>query len=145
MGKLSAVNFGASNTAKTAAPLKRKGVKTNSLGKMGWRILEDSVAYIENELSLHATWDEIVVLHCLDSSCFYILEKSGAMIIPLHWAGQAVPCAWEGGGGKRSPTDNLLETLERILKGGMDKLTFQVCPTVRHLEPCCMHMNPQSG
>ncbi len=55
MGKLSALNVGASNAAKTAATLKRKGVKTNSLRKVGWRILEDSVAYIENELLLNAT------------------------------------------------------------------------------------------
>jgi hypothetical protein len=75
VGKLSAVNFGASNTVKTAAPLKRKGVRTTPLGKGGKKISEDSVTYIENQLLLHAAWDEIVVLHCLDSSCFYTMER----------------------------------------------------------------------
>jgi hypothetical protein len=35
VGKLSAVTVGASNAAKTAVPLKRKGVKTTPLGKVG--------------------------------------------------------------------------------------------------------------
>jgi hypothetical protein len=80
LGKLSAVTVGASNNVKTDPPLKRKGVKTTPLGKVGWRILEDSVTYIENELWLYAAWDEKVVLHCLDRSCF--MEKSGALTLP---------------------------------------------------------------
>jgi hypothetical protein len=51
------------------------------LGQVGWRISEDAVAYLENELSLHIARSKFVVLHCLDSSVFYVLEKSGAMIL----------------------------------------------------------------
>jgi hypothetical protein len=76
LGKLSAVTAVASNTA----PLKRKDVKTTLLGKVGWRILENSVIYIGNELTLHAAWDKKVVLHCLNRSCF--MEKSGVMTLP---------------------------------------------------------------
>ncbi len=51
------------------------------MGQVGWRISEDAVAYLENELSLHIARSKFVVLHCLDSSVFYVLEKSGAMIL----------------------------------------------------------------
>ncbi len=94
VGKLPAVTVGASNASTTPAPLKSKGVMTTPFGKVGWRISEDSV----DEMLL------LVAVHCLNSSCFYIMEKSGAMTLPLRWAGWAVSCVGEGGGGKRSPT-----------------------------------------
>ncbi len=82
VGKISAVTVGASNAARTAAALKRKGVVTVPLGQAGWKISEDAVAYLENELSSHVACSEFVVHHCLDRSVFYALEKSGAMMLP---------------------------------------------------------------
>jgi hypothetical protein len=126
VGKLSALTVGASNAAKTATPLKRKGVKTTNLGKVGWWISEDSV----DELLLHAAWDEIVVLHCLNSSCFCTGQDG------LYQALGNVVVA------KGLQLDNLLETLEQILKGSMDKLTFLVCPCLGTWSHVAMHMTP---
>ncbi len=100
VGKMSAVTVVASNAARPAAPLKRKGVQDNPTWKGGLRISEDSVAYIENELLLHATWDEIV--YCTVSTVVVSTPwrgGEGAMTLPLHWAGRAVPT-----GGGKTPT-----------------------------------------
>ncbi len=138
LGKISAVTVGASNAAKTAAALKRKGVETVPLGQIGWRISEDSVAYLENELSLHVARSEFVVLHCLDSSVFYVLEKSRAMTLPAagqdgvyHVLGKVVVA-------RGLQLENLLETVEPVLKLRSDLLTFLVCPSIRHVEACCL-------
>jgi hypothetical protein len=137
VGKISAVTVGASNAARTAAALKRKGVETVPLGQAGWKISEDSVAYLENELSGYVARSEFVVLHCLDSSVFYELEKSGAMSIPAagpdgihHVLGKVVVA-------RGLQLEILLETVEPVLKQRSDLLTFLVCPTIRHVEACC--------
>ncbi len=66
----------------------------------------------------------------LDSSVFYVLEKSGAMILPgasqdgiYHVLGKVV-------------VENLLETVEPVLKMRADLLTFLVCPMIRYVETC---------
>jgi hypothetical protein len=137
VGKISAVTVGASNAARTAAALKRKGVETVPLGQAGWKISEDAVAYLENEMSLHVARSEFVVLHCLDSSVFYALEKSRAMTLPAvgqdgiyHVLGKVVVA-------RGLQLEILLETLEPVLKLRSDMLTFLVCPTIRHIEACC--------
>jgi len=137
VGKITAVTVGASNAARTAAALKRKGVETVPLGQAGWKISEDSVAYLENELSGYVARSEFVVLHCLDSSVFYALEKSGAMSIPAagqdgiyHVLGKVVVA-------RGLQLEILLETVEPVLKLRSDLLTFIVCPTIRHVEACC--------
>jgi hypothetical protein len=67
----------------------------------------------------------------LDSSVFYVLEKSGAMILPgasqdgiYHVLGKVV-------------VENLLETVEPVLKMRAYLLTFLVCPMIRYVEACC--------
>jgi hypothetical protein len=137
VGKMSAVTVGASNAARTAAALKRKGVETVPLGQAGWKISEDSIAYLENELSGHVARAEFVVLHCLDSSVFYALEKSGAMSVPAtgqdgvhHVLGKVVVA-------RGLQLEILLETVEPVLRLRSDLLTFLVCPTIRHVEACC--------
>ncbi len=61
------------------AALRRRGVSVTTLGKAGWKIYEDTVAYMANELSQRVAQDETLIIQCLDSNCFYVLEKTGAM------------------------------------------------------------------
>jgi hypothetical protein len=69
---------------------------------------------------------------------FYVLEKSGAMALPAagqdgvyHVLGKVVVA-------RGLQLENLLETVEPVLKMRSDMLTFLVCPTIRHVEACCM-------
>jgi hypothetical protein len=137
VGKMSAVTVGASNAARTAAALKRKGVETVPLGQAGWKISEDSIAYLENELSGHVARAEFVVLHCLDSSVFYALEKGGAMSVPAAGQDGAYHVLGKIVVARGLQLEILLETVEPVLKLRSDLLTFLVCPTIRHVEACC--------
>ncbi len=92
MGKITAVTVGASNAARTAAALKRKGVETVPLGQAGWKISEDSVAYLENELSGYVARSEFVVLHCLDSSVFLCTGKEWRHVDTGGGPGRYTPC-----------------------------------------------------
>jgi len=137
VGPIAAVAIGASNAARTATALRKKGVKVVSLAKAGWKISEDTVAYKANELSQRADQDEILVLQCLDSNCFYVLEKSGAMAMPcrgddglVHIQGKVVVA-------RGLQLENLLELLGPLLRERAGKLTILVCPSVRFLEACC--------
>ncbi len=84
IGPIAAVSVGASNAACTATALRRKGVSVATLGKAGWKISEDTVAYMANELLQHVAQEETLILQCLDSNCFYVLEKTGAMCMPCR-------------------------------------------------------------
>jgi hypothetical protein len=137
VGPIAAVTVGASNAARTATALRKKGISVTNLGKASWKISEDSVAYMENELSQRAALDEILVLQCLDSNCFYVLEKSGAMAMPcrgddglVHIQGKVVVA-------RGLQIENLLELLGPLLREREGKLTILVCPSVRFLEACC--------
>jgi len=137
VGPIAAVAVGASNAARTATALRKKGIRVASLAKAGWKISEDTVAYMANELSQRVAVDEILVLQCLDSNCFYVLEKSGAMAMPcrgddglVHIQGKVVVA-------RGLQLENLLELLGPLLREREGKLTILVCPSVRFLEACC--------
>jgi hypothetical protein len=137
VGPITVVTVGASNAGKTAAAFKRKGVRVSSLGKPGWKVTEKEVDDLLHELSQSAAGAGILVLHCLDSSCFYVLEKDGSMSIPkvgsdgvYHITGKVVVA--------RGPQlENLLDLLRPVLDDRKDLLTFVVSPLVRYLEACC--------
>jgi hypothetical protein len=137
VGPIAAVTVGASNAARTATALRKKGIRVTNLGKAGWKVSEDTVAYMANELSQRAALDDILVLQCLDSNCFYVLEKSGAMTMPcrgddglVHIQGKVVVA-------RGLQLENLLELLGPLLREREGKLTILVCPSVRFLEACC--------
>jgi hypothetical protein len=137
VGPIAAVTVGASNAARTASALKRKGIKADSRAKAGWRVTEDAVAYMTAELSQSVAEDDVVVLHCLDGSCFYVLERSGAMSMPSKGGDGVVHIFGKVVVAKGLQLDNLLELLGPIFREREGKLTILVCPSVRFVEACC--------
>jgi len=137
VGPIAAVAVGASNAARTAAALRKKGVSVTSLGKAGWKISEDTVAYMALELSQSVAQDDTLVLQCLDSNCFYVLEKTGAMVMPCRGTDGIVHIQGKVVVARGLQLENLLELLGPILRERIGRLTILVCPTVRFLEACC--------
>jgi hypothetical protein len=137
VGPIKVVTVGASNAARTAAALKRKGVQAESLGKAGWKVTEDTVAYMIAELSQSVAADDVVVLHCMDASCFYVLERSGAMSSPSKGSDGMVHILGKVVVAKGLQLEYLLELLVPIFNEREGKLTILVCPSVRFLETCC--------
>jgi hypothetical protein len=144
VGPIAAVAVGASNAARTAAALRKKGVSVTSLGKAGWKISEDTVAYMALELSQSVAQDDTLVLQCLDSNCFYVLEKTGAMVMPCRGTDGLVHIQGKVVVARGLQLENLLELLGPILRERIGRLTILVCPTVRFLEACCNAHNSMS-
>jgi hypothetical protein len=144
VGPIAAVVVGASNAARTATALRRKGVNVTSLGKAGWKISEDTVAYMASELSQGVAQEETLILQCLDSNCFYVLEKTGAMCMPCRGSEGLVHIQGKVVVARGLQLENLLELLGPILRERAGMLTILVCPTVRFLEACCNAHNSMS-
>jgi hypothetical protein len=144
VGPIAAVAVGASNAARTATALRRKGVSVTSLGKAGWKISEDTVAYMASELSQRVAQEETLILQCLDSNCFYVLEKTGAMCMPCRGTDGLVHIQGKVVVPRGLQLENLLELLGPILRERAGMLTILVCPTVRFLEACCNAHNSMS-
>jgi hypothetical protein len=144
VGPIAAVTVGASNAARTATALRRKGVSVVNLGKAGWKISEDTVAYMASELSQRVAQEETLILQCLDSNCFYVLEKTGAMCMPCRGTDGLVHIQGKVVVARGLQLENLLELLGPILRERAGLLTILVCPTVRFLEACCNAHNTMS-
>jgi hypothetical protein len=144
VGPIAAVAVGASNAARTATALRRKGVSVNSLGKAGWKISEDTMAYMASELSQRVAQEETLILQCLDSNCFFVLEKTGAMCMPCRGTDGLVHIQGKVVVARGLQLENLLELLGPILRERAGMLTILVCPTVRFLEACCNAHNTMS-
>ncbi len=121
----------------TATALRRKGVSVTNLGKAGWKISDDTVAYMASELSQRVAQEETLILQCLDSNCFYVLEKTGSMCMPCRGTDGLVHIQGKVVVARGLQLENLLELLGQILRERAGMLTILVCPTVRFLEACC--------
>jgi len=144
VGPIAAVVVGASNAARTTTALRRKGVIVTNLGKAGWKISEDTVAYMASELSQRVAQEETLILQCLDSNCFYVLERTGAMCMPCRGTDGLVHIQGKVVVARGLQLENLLELLGPILRERAGMLTILVCPTVRFLEACCNAHNSMS-
>jgi hypothetical protein len=89
------------------------------------------------ELSQRVAQEETLILQCLDSNCFYVLEKTGAMGMPSRDADGLVHIQGKVVVARGLQLENLLELLGPILREREGKLTILVCSTVRFLEACC--------
>jgi hypothetical protein len=81
------------------------------------------------ELSQRVAQEETLIVQCLDSNCFYVLEKTGAMCMPsrgkdglVHIQGKVVVA-------RGLQLENLLELLGPILRERDGKLTILVFST----------------
>jgi hypothetical protein len=73
----------------------------------------------------------------LDSNCFYVLEKSGAMAMPCRDDDGLVHIQRKVVVARGFQLENLLELLGPLLREREGKLTILVCPSVRFLKACC--------
>jgi len=70
VGKMSKFTVGASNSARTAAALKKKGIAVMEMGRNGWTVSESSIDALLEQLQIVASREDILVLQCLDSRVF---------------------------------------------------------------------------
>jgi fructose-1-phosphate kinase PfkB-like protein len=74
VGKMSMLTIGASNSARTATALKKKGVAVMEMGRNGWTVSESSIDALLEQLQIVASKDDILVMQCLDSRVFMVID-----------------------------------------------------------------------
>jgi hypothetical protein len=137
VGKMSMLTVGASNSARTAAALKKKGISVVEMGGRGWKVSDESVDALLEQLQIVAAKDDILVLQCLDSRVFLEVDGTGGVQCPkrdkdgiVHVLGRIIVA-------KDLLLEILLDQLDPVFKSRKDSLIVLVCPLTRFLLSCC--------
>jgi hypothetical protein len=146
VGAMSMLTVGASNSARTAAALRKKGITVVEMGGRGWKVSEESVDALLEQLQIVASKDDILVLQCLDSRVFMEVDSTGGVQCPkrdkdgiVHVLGRIIVA-------KDLLLEILLDQLDPVFKNRKDSLIVLVCPLTRFLTPCCdAHVGREGG
>ncbi len=96
VGKMSMITVGASNSARTAAALKKKGIAVMEMGRNGRMVSESFIDALLEQLQIVASRKDILVLKCLDSRVFLEVNSPGG----IHSAPRRMMvagCMWRAG------------------------------------------------
>jgi hypothetical protein len=137
VGKMSMLTVGASNSARTAAALKKKGVAIMEMGRNGWAVSESSIDALLEQLQIVASKDDILVLQCLDSKVFLEVDSSGGVQCPKRGEDGKVHVLGRITVAKDIMLDILLDQLDPVFVSRKDSLIVLVCPLTRFLISCC--------
>jgi uncharacterized membrane protein YgcG len=130
---------GASNAARTAAALARKGLVAEQVGNLGWRLSADGARTLE-ELKNNGLEGKVLVLHCLDSGIYFSMDMNGGLSLPLkekgryHIPGKLVIASGES-------LSLIMEQLLPFIKELRTAATVVVTPLPRFMAACCAEHN----
>ncbi len=116
------------------------------MGGKGWKVSEESVDALLEQLQIVASKDDILVLQCLDSRVFMEVDSTGGVQCPkwdkdgiVHVLGRIIVA-------KDLLLEILLDQLDPVFKSRKDSLIVLVCPLTRFLTPCCdAHVGREGG
>jgi len=74
----------ASNEARTAAALARRGEKAEKAGQLGWSLAIEKYVdgLIEQLLAVENNEHTVLVFHCMDNGSFFSMNKTGGSSLP---------------------------------------------------------------
>jgi hypothetical protein len=137
VGKMSMLTVGASNSARTAAALKKKGISVVEMGGKGWKVTDETIDALLEQLQIVASKEDILVLQCLDSRVFMEVDSAGSVLCPkrdkdglVHVAGRIIVA-------KDLLLEILLDQLDPVFRSRMESLIILICPVTRFLLSCC--------
>jgi hypothetical protein len=137
VGKMSMLTVGASNSARTAAALKKKGIAVVEMGGKGWKVTDETIDALLEQLQIVASKEDILVLQCLDSRVFMEVDSAGSVLCPkrdkdglVHVAGRIIVA-------KDLLLEILLDQLDPVFRSRMESLIILICPVTRFLLSCC--------
>jgi len=136
VGRISMLTVGASNSARTAAALRKKGITVTEMGRNGWTVSEDTIDALLEQLQIVASKEDILVLQCLDSRVFMEVDSLGIQCPKrdkdgkVHVKGRIIVA-------KDLPLEILLDQLDPVFMSRRESLIILVCPLTRFLLSCC--------
>jgi hypothetical protein len=138
-GRLEYKVAGASNAARTAAALVKRGEIAEKVGQLGWSLsIEKDVDGLIEQLSLASSEHTVLVFHCMDNGSFFSMNKTGGSSLPrkdkkdkrYHIEGKLVVA---NGYSLELMTDQIGRIVNKVKPG----LAVIVTPMPRYLDPCC--------
>ncbi len=131
------LTVGASNSARTAAALRKKGMSVTEMGRNGWTVSEDTIDALLEQLQIVASKEDILVLQCLDSRVFLEVDSLGNIQCPkkdkdgkVHVQGRIIVA-------KDLLLEILLDQLDPVFMSRKESLIILVCPLTRLLLSFC--------
>jgi len=140
-GKLCFKVAGASNAARTAAALSRKGMDAEKVGQRGWSLaVEKDVAELKGELRSKDLSGEVLVFHCMDNGTFFSMEGHGGSTLPKKISGKYhIPGKLVVASGYA--LELMVEKMVDISKEARPGLLVVITPMPRYLDACCVEHN----
>jgi hypothetical protein len=138
-GRLEFKVAGASNAARTAAALVRRGERAEKVGQLGWSLaIEKDTDSLIAQLGSEGNDHLVLVFHCMDNGSFFSMNKMGGSSLPrkdkkdkiYHIEGKLVVA---NGYSLELMTDQMGTIVNRVKPG----LAVIVTPMPRYLDPCC--------
>jgi len=130
---------GASNAARTAAALARRGEMAEKVGQLGWSLaIEKDTDGLIEQLGTDSNEHTVLVFHCMDNGSFFSMNKTGGSSLPrkdkrdkiYHIEGKLVVA---NGYSLELMTDQMGRIVNKVKPG----LAVIVTPMPRYLDPCC--------
>jgi hypothetical protein len=136
-GKLGFKVAGASNAARTAAALARKGMDASKIGQRGWSLSADKdIKELLSELKDVDMTSQVLVFHCMDNGSFFSMDRMGGSTLPAkvsgkyHIKGKLVVASGYA-------LELMVERMAEVIKEVKAGLTVVVTPMPRYLDSCC--------
>jgi hypothetical protein len=136
-GKLGFRVAGASNAARTAAALARKGMDAVKLGQRGWSLaVEKDVKELVSQLKEVDMSNQVLVFHCMDNGTFFSMDRLGGSTLPTkingsyHIKGRLVVASGYA-------LELMVEKMAEVMKEAKAGLTVVITPMPRYLDNCC--------
>jgi hypothetical protein len=138
-GRLEYKVAGASNAARTAAALARRGEIAEKVGQLGWSLaIEKDTDGLIEQLGNDSNEHTVLVFHCMDNGSFFSMNKTGGSSLPrkdkkdkiYHIEGKLVVA---NGYSLELMTDQMGRIVNKVKPG----LAVIVTPMPRYLDPCC--------
>ncbi len=140
-GKLCFKVAGASNAARTAAALARKGMDAEKVGQRGWSLaVKKDVVDLTGELRSKDLAGEVLVFHCMDNGTFFSMEGHGGSTLPKKISGKYhIPGKLVVASGYA--LELMVEKMADMAKEVKPGMVVVITPMPRYLDACCEEHN----
>jgi hypothetical protein len=136
---------GASNSARTAAALTRKGIEAEKIGRRGRSLyVEKDVKELISSLKEVDMSKQVLLFHSMDNGVFFSMDRNGGSSLPkkvsrmYHIPGKLVVASGYA-------LEMMTEQMAMVVKETKPGMVVVITPMPRYLDPCCAdHMDSRS-
>jgi hypothetical protein len=128
---------GASNAARTAAALTRKGIAAEKVGQRGWSLsVEKDVRELISTLREVDMSKQVLLFHSMDNGVFFSMDRNGGSSLPRKVSGMYhIPGKLVVASGYA--LEMMAEQMAMVAKEAKPGMLVVITPMPRYLDSCC--------